>query len=72
MRRMELMDNKLSMKEVTELLIQKLKDDIMCLQKQALSANQAGKHTECEKALRKQGQDIEALIKLVETYNRKF
>ncbi len=69
---MKLMDNKFSIKEITELLIQKLKDDIIYLQKQALSANQAGKHTECEKALQKQGQNIEALIKLVETYNKKF
>jgi len=62
----------LGIKEITELFIQKLKDDITKLQRQALSANQNGKYSECKEALEEQGQSIEALIKLVETYRKRF
>ena len=66
------MHKKMSMKEITEYFIQKLKDDITKLQRQALLANQNGKSSECKEALKKQGQIIEELIKLAETHRRNF
>ena len=66
------MHEKMGMKEITEYFIHKLKDDITKLQKQALSANQNGKYSECKEALHKQGQIIEELIKLAETHRKNF
>ena len=66
------MHKKMGMKEITEYFIQKLKGDITKLQRQALLANQNGKYSECKEALQKQGQIIEELIKLAETYRKNF
>jgi hypothetical protein len=60
------------MQEMTELLIEKLKYNILNLQKRALAANESGDDAACRKVLQEQGQEIDHLIKLVETYTNTF
>ena len=62
----------MTIKEITELIIQKLENDILYWQRRAIVANQDCDHEACRRALEEQGKNINSLIKLAETYNRQF
>ncbi|MBU1343881.1 MAG: hypothetical protein KKE44_02775 [Proteobacteria bacterium] len=64
--------NDVTMKNITEEWIQRLKNNVLFLQKKAVNANLNEDQMACDDALKKQGLEIEALIKLTETYNRQL
>ncbi len=64
------MKKKLTMNEITELIIQKLKEDILVLQRKALAANESNDTTKCRQLLQEQDRVINGLIRLIETQNR--
>ncbi len=66
------MYNKLNRKEITELFLRVLRNDILNWQERAIAANQTNEHEARQNALQEQGKCINSLIKLVETYNRQF
>ncbi len=51
---------------ITDILVEKLRGEIMYWQKQALAASLGDDKTACHKALEAQGIAIDTLIKLVE------
>jgi lipid II:glycine glycyltransferase (peptidoglycan interpeptide bridge formation enzyme) len=64
-----IMDNRLML--ITDLLIQKLNDEIRYWQQKALFASEAANKEECRKALNAQNDAIDALIKLIEANKSK-
>ena len=66
------MDKHQRMKEITEILINRLKIDIMSLHFDAIKANDEKNREACKVALEKEDRLLNNLIKLVETFNRKF
>lgn len=64
------MEKKLTMNEITGLIIQKLKEDILVLQQKALAANESNDTTKCRQLLQEQDRVINGLIRLIETQNR--
>jgi uncharacterized membrane protein (DUF106 family) len=64
------MEKKLTINKITELIIQKLKEDILILQQKALAANESNDTTKCRQLLQEQNKVINGLIKLIETQHR--
>lgn len=63
------MENRLMI--ITDLLIQKLNDEVKYWQEKALLASEADDKDACQKALKEQSQAIDTLIKMVEANKTK-
>lgn len=58
----------MSIKEISEFMIQKIKDEIDHYANIALDASVKGNHDVCQDALRKQHESIQNLISLIDSY----
>lgn len=55
---------------ITELLIEKLKTEIDFYQQEAVKASKMGDNKKCRSALLKQGDSIQTLIQISQSYNK--